>query len=120
MPPFTVLDAIPTLIGHQHGHAEPATRTDERLHAIVCPTSANGHQPVEAGHTMGKCNKVIHEVHRNAQICRQAGLYKFCALIGDARAPSSHGAGDCDHSWTSVGRAADILDNMIEAKKAKK
>ncbi len=30
-----------------------------------------------------------------------------------------HGAGDCDDSWTSVGRAADILDNLITAKKAK-
>jgi enterochelin esterase family protein len=30
-----------------------------------------------------------------------------------------HGAGDCDHSWTSVGRAHDILDNLIAAKKAK-
>jgi enterochelin esterase-like enzyme len=30
-----------------------------------------------------------------------------------------HGAGDCDHSWTSVGRAHDILDNPIAAKKAK-
>lgn len=30
-----------------------------------------------------------------------------------------HGAGDCDDSWTSVGRAADILDNLIAAKKAK-
>jgi enterochelin esterase-like enzyme len=30
-----------------------------------------------------------------------------------------HGAGDCDHSWTSVGRAGDILDNLIAAKKAK-
>lgn len=29
-----------------------------------------------------------------------------------------HGAGDCDDSWTSVGRAADILDNLIAAKKA--
>jgi enterochelin esterase family protein len=30
-----------------------------------------------------------------------------------------HGAGDCDDSWTTVGRAADILDNLIAAKKAK-
>jgi enterochelin esterase family protein len=30
-----------------------------------------------------------------------------------------HGAGDCDDSWTSVGRAADILDNLIAAKRAK-
>lgn len=30
-----------------------------------------------------------------------------------------HGAGDCDHSWTSVGRAHDILDNLIAAKKCK-
>ena len=30
-----------------------------------------------------------------------------------------HGAGDSDHSWTSVGRANDILDNLIAAKKAK-
>lgn len=30
-----------------------------------------------------------------------------------------HGAGDCDDSWTSVGRAHDILDNLIAAKKAK-
>ena len=30
-----------------------------------------------------------------------------------------HGAGDSDDSWTSVGRAADILDNLIAAKKAK-
>lgn len=29
-----------------------------------------------------------------------------------------HGAGDCDDSWTSVGRAHDILDNLIAAKKA--
>jgi len=29
-----------------------------------------------------------------------------------------HGAGDCDDSWTSVGRAGFILDNLIEAKKA--
>lgn len=29
-----------------------------------------------------------------------------------------HGAGDCDDSWTSVGRAADILDNLIAAKAA--
>jgi enterochelin esterase family protein len=29
-----------------------------------------------------------------------------------------HGAGDSDDSWISVGRAADILDNLIAAKKA--
>jgi len=29
-----------------------------------------------------------------------------------------HGAGDNDHSWTSVGRANFILDNLIAAKKA--
>src|SRR5262249_11385124 len=30
-----------------------------------------------------------------------------------------HGAGDCDDSWTSVGRANFILDNLIAAKKAR-
>jgi enterochelin esterase-like enzyme len=30
-----------------------------------------------------------------------------------------HGAGDCDESWTSVGRAGFILDNLIAAHKAK-
>jgi enterochelin esterase family protein len=30
-----------------------------------------------------------------------------------------HGAGDNDHSWTSVGRANYIMDNLIAAKKAK-
>jgi len=30
-----------------------------------------------------------------------------------------HGAGDCDESWTSVGRAGFILDNLIADKKAK-
>jgi enterochelin esterase-like enzyme len=30
-----------------------------------------------------------------------------------------HGAGDCDDSWTSVGRANYILDNLIAAKKAR-
>jgi enterochelin esterase-like enzyme len=30
-----------------------------------------------------------------------------------------HGAGDCDDSWTSVGRANFILDNLIAGKKAK-
>ena len=30
-----------------------------------------------------------------------------------------HGAMDCDHSWSSVGRAGFILDNLIAAKKAK-
>jgi enterochelin esterase-like enzyme len=30
-----------------------------------------------------------------------------------------HGAFDCDHSWSSVGRAGFILDNLIAAKKAK-
>src|SRR6185437_6757947 len=30
-----------------------------------------------------------------------------------------HGAGDCDESWTSVGRAGFILDNLIAAKKVK-
>jgi enterochelin esterase family protein len=30
-----------------------------------------------------------------------------------------HGAGDCDDSWTSVGRAGFILDNLIAAKKVK-
>jgi enterochelin esterase family protein len=30
-----------------------------------------------------------------------------------------HGAGDADESWTSVGRAGFILDNLIAAKKAK-
>ena len=30
-----------------------------------------------------------------------------------------HGAGDCDDSWTSVGRAGFILDNQIVDKKAK-
>jgi len=30
-----------------------------------------------------------------------------------------HGAGDCDDSWTSVGRANFILDNLIAAKKIK-
>ena len=30
-----------------------------------------------------------------------------------------HGAGDCDDSWTSVGRAGVILDNLIAAGKAR-
>jgi enterochelin esterase family protein len=30
-----------------------------------------------------------------------------------------HGAGDCDDSWTSVGRAGFILDNLIAEQKAK-
>ncbi|HOA60168.1 MAG TPA: alpha/beta hydrolase-fold protein [Verrucomicrobiota bacterium] len=30
-----------------------------------------------------------------------------------------HGAFDCDDSWTSVGRASFILDNLIAAGKAK-
>lgn len=30
-----------------------------------------------------------------------------------------HGAGDCDNSWSTVGRAGFILDNLIAAKKAK-
>lgn len=30
-----------------------------------------------------------------------------------------HGAGDCDDSWTTVGRAGFILDNLISAEKAK-
>jgi enterochelin esterase family protein len=30
-----------------------------------------------------------------------------------------HGAGDCDDSWTTVGRAGFILDNLLAAKKAK-
>jgi enterochelin esterase-like enzyme len=30
-----------------------------------------------------------------------------------------HGAGDCDDSWTSVGRAGFILDNLIASKQAK-
>jgi len=30
-----------------------------------------------------------------------------------------HGAGDCDDSWSSVGRAGFILDNLIAARKAK-
>ena len=30
-----------------------------------------------------------------------------------------HGAGDCDDSWTSVGRANFILDNLIASGKAK-
>ena len=30
-----------------------------------------------------------------------------------------HGAGDCDDSWTSVGRAGFIMDNLIASKKAK-
>lgn len=30
-----------------------------------------------------------------------------------------HGAGDCDDSWTSIGRAAVILDNLISEGKAK-
>jgi enterochelin esterase-like enzyme len=30
-----------------------------------------------------------------------------------------HGAGDCDESWSSVGRAGFILDNLIADKKAK-
>jgi enterochelin esterase-like enzyme len=30
-----------------------------------------------------------------------------------------HGASDCDDSWTSVGRAGFILDNLLAAKKAK-
>jgi len=30
-----------------------------------------------------------------------------------------HGAGDCDDSWTSIGRAGFILDNLIAERKAK-
>lgn len=30
-----------------------------------------------------------------------------------------HGAGDCDDSWSSVGRAGFIVDNLIAAGKAK-
>jgi enterochelin esterase family protein len=42
--------------------------------------------------------------------------------IGSAKYPVFyllHGAGDCDDSWSSVGRAGFILDNLIAAKKAK-
>jgi enterochelin esterase-like enzyme len=42
--------------------------------------------------------------------------------IGSAKFPVFyllHGAGDCDDSWSSVGRAGFILDNLIAAKKAK-
>jgi enterochelin esterase family protein len=42
--------------------------------------------------------------------------------LGSAKYPVFyllHGAGDCDDSWTSVGRAGFILDNLIAAKKAK-
>lgn len=42
--------------------------------------------------------------------------------VGSAKYPVFyllHGAGDCDDSWTSVGRAGFILDNLIAAKKAK-
>ncbi len=41
--------------------------------------------------------------------------------VGTARYPVFyllHGAGDSDESWTSVGRAGFILDNLIAAKKA--
>jgi enterochelin esterase-like enzyme len=41
--------------------------------------------------------------------------------LGDAKFPVFyllHGAGDSDESWTSVGRAGFILDNLIAAKKA--
>ncbi len=40
-----------------------------------------------------------------------AGKYPIFYLL--------HGAFDCDDSWTSVGRAGFILDNLIAAKKAK-
>jgi enterochelin esterase family protein len=42
--------------------------------------------------------------------------------IGSAKFPVFyllHGAGDCDDSWGSVGRAGFILDNLIAARKAK-
>src|SRR5205807_7456745 len=42
--------------------------------------------------------------------------------IGTEKYPVSyllHSAGDCDDSWTSVGRANFMLDNLIAAKKAK-
>jgi enterochelin esterase family protein len=42
--------------------------------------------------------------------------------IGNAKYPVFyllHGAMDCDDSWSSVGRAGFILDNLIAAKKAK-
>jgi enterochelin esterase-like enzyme len=39
-----------------------------------------------------------------------AGKYPIFYLL--------HGSGDCDESWTSVGRAGFILDNLIAAKKA--
>lgn len=41
--------------------------------------------------------------------------------LGDAKFPVFyllHGAGDSDESWTSVGRAGFIVDNLIAAKKA--
>ncbi len=43
----------------------------------------------------------------------EAGTRKYPALY------LLHGAGDSDDSWTSVGRANFILDNLIAAKKAK-
>jgi len=42
--------------------------------------------------------------------------------LGQSKYPTFyllHGAGDCDESWTSVGRAGFILDNLIAAKRAK-
>ena len=42
---------------------------------------------------------------------KAAGTYPVFYLL--------HGAGDCDDSWTTVGRAGFILDNLLAAKKAK-
>src|SRR5579871_264545 len=60
--------------------------------------------------------------HRRMHIYTPPGYEASHEAGGTQRYPVFyllHGAGDCDESWTSVGRAGFILDNLIAAKKAK-
>ena len=76
-------------------------------------TKAVQHGAVASIHYFSKSLNSTRRMHIYTPPGYEAGLEKFPVFY------LLHGAGDCDDSWTSVGRAGFILDNLIAAGKVK-
>ena len=91
-------------------HLEPGLRAGLgalRHEGRAARRGGRGHLPLEdAARGSAACTSTRRRATRTGE-----GKYPVFYLL--------HGAGDCDDSWTSVGRAGFILDNLIAAGKAK-
>ena len=76
-------------------------------------TKADPHGAISAVTYYSTALKRFRRLHVYTPPGYESGKGKFpvCYLL--------HGAGDCDESWASVGRAGFILDNLIAEKKAR-